>query len=94
MIVRRFTHKAKVGRKSELVDVLKGWLEKSGLTGRVCSSYYGWDTVSCDLEFETSEDLDKLWGNFDWNQPFAVEFLKKLDELRESGSTKETWRVH
>ena len=94
MIVSRFTHTVKVGHKSELIELLKGWLDLAGLAGRVYSSRYAWETVSIDVEFETDADEAKFAADYDFSQPEFAEWHKKLDELREPGTTHELLRVH
>jgi hypothetical protein len=94
MIVERFTYKAKVGETSKLVEMLKDWLEASGLTGRVCSNNNAWGITTLDLEFDTSEDKLKFWADYDFNSQKWQEYWKKFNELRESGTTREEWQVH
>ena len=92
MIVIRVTHRAKMGHGSELIELLKGWLENEGRSGRVYSSRNTWDTVSLDVEFESDEDINKWRAG--WNPPGDRPFMKKLNALRELGSTWETLEVH
>jgi hypothetical protein len=92
MVIERITHKAKPGCRTELVELLKGWLEWAGATGRVLTpGWANWETVEIELDYETQEDLDKFWADFDGSRPEHVEFFKKLNSLRESGTTRVIW---
>ena len=94
MIVERFTHTAKPGYREELVELLKGWVEGSGAPGRVLTpGYADWDMVELDVEWETNEDMDKFWNDYDSSQPGVSEFHKKNKDLRESGSTRVVWET-
>lgn len=93
MILERTTHKVKVGRVPEFVELHKRWLEHNGVTGRICSNNNAWGIVTVDIEFDSYEDWLKFWTGYDGNSPENKEFWKKLNELRESGTTQEIWRV-
>ena len=94
MIVTRFTHTAKAGCRKELVELLKGWMEGAGATGRVLTpAYADWDKVELEIEFETEQDQDKFWAGYDPSQPGCAEFYKKNSDLRESGSTTVDWHT-
>jgi hypothetical protein len=93
MIVERWTWKAKPGRRDQLIELVKHWVEHFGLTPRVCSHDWGnWDTVSSDLEFETDEGRQKFWAGVGGSE--HTETLKKMEDLIESGTTHELLRVH
>jgi hypothetical protein len=95
MIVERFTWKAKVGCRAEVIELVKALVEEIGLTPRVCSYVFGpYDIVSSDLEFETMEDREKFWADFDGSGPAWAEFHEKLPDLTGSGATHELLQVH
>ena len=96
MIVERWTWKAKVGRRDELIELAKAWVERYGLTGRVCTFEFGgtWNIVFVDVEFETMQDQQKFWDDYDWSRPEAIETLKKFQNLWEPDSTHELLVVH
>jgi hypothetical protein len=94
MIVTRFTHSAKPGCREALVEVLKGWVEGSGVSGRVMTpGWADWDKVELVVEWESDEDIDKFWANYDSSQPWAADLHKRLDELRQSCSTNVRWET-
>jgi hypothetical protein len=92
MIVVRYTHTAKPGYRKELVELLKGWVEGAGVSGRVLTpGYANWDQIELEVEWERQEDMDKFWADYDRSRPGVAEFHKKIDGLRESGSTRVCW---
>jgi hypothetical protein len=94
MIVVRYTHTAKPGCRNELVELLKGWVKGAGVQGRVLTpGYANWDMVALDVEWETQEDLDKFWAEYDRSQPGCAEFHERVSDLRESGSTRVRWET-
>ena len=95
-VVERWTWKVKAGCRDEFVELVKSWVERHGLTPRVCSFLFGaWNTVSSDLEFETEEDRQKFYDDIvDWSQPENVKLLQKLNDLRESDLTHELLQLH
>ena len=95
MIVKRYTHTAKPGKRGELIEVLKDWLEGSGASGRVLTpGHTNWDTVQVELEHETEEDMDKFWADLDRSHPAVAGVHKRINALRESGSSNVQWRTH
>ena len=95
MIVQRYTFKVKPGCKGDFIQLTKALVEESGRTPRVCSYTFGpYHTVISDLEFESEEDMRKYWDEVDWSGPQASEWLKKHNELIESGATVELLQVH
>ena len=95
MIVRRYTHTAKPGHRTELVELLKGWVEGAGVSGRVLTpGYANWDRVQVEVDWETQEARDKYSADYDRSQPGVAEFHEKINDLRESGSTTVQWQTH
>ena len=95
MIIERWTWKAKVGCRAEVIELIKAGVAETGLTPRICSYVFGpYDIVSSDLEFETEEDRKKWWDEVDWKQPKMAEWLKKRPDLVESHGPHELLRVH
>jgi hypothetical protein len=95
MIVERIVWKAKVGCRDELIKLAKAWLERYGLTGRVCTFDSGdHATVWVNLDFETKEDRETFWANYDWSRPEAIETLEKFQNLLAYEGTHELVRVH
>ena len=93
MIVIRYTHTAKPGKRNELIDLLKNWIE-AGMPGRVLTpGYADWDKVELECEWETEEDRQKFWADYDRSHPKIVEFHEKISDLRESGSTRVRWET-
>jgi hypothetical protein len=92
MIVVRYTHTAKPGRRDELVELLKGWAKGAGVSGRVLTpGWVNWDKVQLEVEWEKEEDMDRFWADFDPSRLGVAELHEKLDDLRESGSTRVRW---
>jgi hypothetical protein len=92
MLVVRYTHTAKPGCRDELVKLLKGWVEGSGVQGQVLTpGYADFDMVELDVEWETGEDSRRFWADYDRSQPGVAEFHEKLAGLRETGSTRVEW---
>ena len=94
MIVRRHTQTTKVGQTGEMVKALKNWLKLLGFPGRVYTYAGTYEKTAIDFEFESREDMDKRWKNADWSSPSIKEASKKVNELREPGTTKEILKVH
>ena len=97
MVVDRWTWKVKPGHKNEVIEVLKALFKLNGSTGRVCTQMYGaFDEVSSYEEYETVEDLRKVWEGdaIDWSRPEVRDLTKKLEDLTETGTTHELYRVH
>jgi hypothetical protein len=97
MIVVRYTHTAKPGKRNEIIELLKGWVEGAGVSGRVLTpGYANWDAVEIEVEWETEEDRRKFWAGYDSirSRPRVAEFHEKLSDLRESGSTRVQWQTH
>ncbi|NIO08026.1 MAG: hypothetical protein GTO40_08500 [Deltaproteobacteria bacterium] len=97
MIVERFTWKAKIGCRDEVVKLVKALAEEDGMTPRVCTYTYGSvSLVTSDFEFETEEDRIKYWKDFDWSAPAFTEWEKKYPNLIESyaGNHRELLQVH
>ena len=94
MIVDRYTHTAKPGCRDELVKLLKGWVKGAGVSGRVLTpGRADWDRIELDVEWETKEDMDKFWADYDSSQPEFAEFYETISDLRESGSTRVVWET-
>ena len=90
MLVERHTWRVEYGQRSEWVEVVKAWVEAAGLTPRVCSYLYGpKDIVTSDLEFETIQDIQKFWDNFDSKSPAHVSLHEKQHDLGVSYVNKE-----
>ena len=96
MIVERWTYQAKFRHKGELIELIKTFVERHGLTPRVWTYTYGgaFETVSLDLEFETEEDQQKYWAGVDISQGEDAEMHEKLLDLITPGITCELLQVH
>ena len=94
MIVQRITHTAKPGKLGEIIELLKGFVEGSGASGRVLTpGWVNWDTVQVEVEWETEEDMDKFWTDLDRSLPGVAEAFARINDLRESGSTDVKWET-
>ena len=96
MIVERWTYQAKFRHKGELIELIKTFVERHGLTPRVWTYRYGgvFETVSLDLEFETEQDQQKYWAGIDMSQGEDAEAHEKLLDLIMPGITRELLTVH
>ena len=91
MLVNRWTHFVKVGRETEVVELHKKELERTGTTARVYTPYVSpRDAVAVELEFENLEAYDRFWR--EWQvTPEAAAYMKRLNELIERGTQNEIW---
>jgi hypothetical protein len=95
MIIERWTWKAKVGCRAEVIELVKAMVEEAGLTPRVCTYAFGpYQVVISDLEFETEQDRQEWWAGVDWSQPAMVEWHKKEPDLTESDIDHALLHVH
>jgi heme-degrading monooxygenase HmoA len=95
MIVERNTWRAKPGRRDELVEWAKELIKWEGLTARVLTYEFGdYDTVILDTEWESMEDRQKWREGRDYSRPGFLEFVSRLQDLRESGADHKLLRVH
>lgn len=93
MIVHRFTYRVKPGRTSELVQLtLDEWKRGgSSVPHRVYVPVFGpRDQVCMEVEFADLAERKKFWDEW-WNQPTTPAFVKKWNELVDSGGSEEIW---
>jgi hypothetical protein len=95
MVIERWTWKAKFGCKDEVIKFVKAVVEEAGLTPRVCSYVFGpYEIVTSDLEFETEQDRQEFWDDFDGNKPNITEWHKKQRDLTESEISHDLLHMH
>ena len=93
-LVERRTFNVKRGRLHELVELFKAEQARVGGPGRIYTYIFGpRDVLIHEATFESEEEQKRFWE--DWaSQPEAREFMKKADELYETGGAIELLQLH
>ena len=95
MLVERNTFQAKPGLRDELIEWVKELIQWEDLTARVLTDEFGdYDTVILESEWDSMEDRQKWQESRDHSRPGFLEFVGKLQDLRESGADHKLLRVH
>jgi hypothetical protein len=95
MIIERWTWKAKFGCKDEVIKLVKAMVAEAGLTPRVSTYLFGpYEVVISELEFETEQDRQEFWDDFDRNKPHITEWHKRQRDLTESEIGHDLLCVH
>ena len=95
MIVHRLTIHVKQGCMEEALKMLKAARAKldNPNIARIYTSNIGpFNQLVEDLKFENLSEYEKFWEEW-WSKPETTEFMKKWNELVETGGAGEVWNL-
>jgi hypothetical protein len=95
MIVERLTARVKPGCYDELMEMLKKEKAKARDPSRIRILTPGpgpWDMIIYETVYEDRAEQDRDWEEW-WSKPETAEFMKKWNQLRESGGGLEVFDI-